>query len=291
MDYTPEKNNIRILITGSLLFFDLIVIALFLMASSLIIRGLLIFLFLLMNLYGSYNLILLLSLRFRLTEKEFAISAALNLKRVRIPVEDIISWTRRITLLENVGTSLHTARFALGKGLDSYGESADLFITSSKKSIFLKTKRGNFGISPEKADDFIAQLKQLGIPQQSGSERQFMNKDHQDGKTQLNQLTVYCIVLTAILLILPVLMHFTNLLPSWVPLSQVEYITHNAYLESVFVKGLIAIVLIVLTYGIIVLLSATDGRYYYRIMFAPLIFVVLTLFLEINTHLNILLNT
>lgn len=291
MEYTPEKNNIRILITAGLLFFNLIVIALFLLASSMVIRGLLIFLFLLVNLYGSYYLILLLSLKFSLTEKEFAISAALNLKKVRVPVDEIVSWTRRITLLENVGTSLHTARFALGKGLDSNGESADLFITSSKKSVFIKTKRGNFGISPEQADEFIQQLKLLGIPQQSGSERQYMNTDHQDGKTQLNQMTVYCIVLTAILLILPVMMHFTNLLPTWVPVSGVEYITHNAYLESVFIRGLIAIVLIVLTYGIIFLLSATDGRYYYRIMFLPLMFVVVILFLEISTHLNILFNS
>jgi len=290
MDYTPEKNNIRILIMLGLLLFDLIIIALFVIATSMSIRGLLVFLFLLLNVYGAYILVLLMSLKFRLTDQQFTISGAFDLKKIQIPVTEIQCWSRRITLLENVGTSLHTARFALGKGLDSNGESADLFITSSKKAVFLKTKQGNYGISPEEADAFVEQLKELGIPQRTGNERSFMNADNNDGRAPMNQLTRYCILLTVILLLLPVVMYFLNLLPEWVPVSMNQYITRIAYLESVIFKGLLALVTITVTYGIIFLLSSTDGKFYYRIMFVPLVFVVVLLFLEINTHLNILLN-
>lgn len=290
MDYTPEKNNIRILIMLGLLLFDLIIIALFVIATSMSIKGLLVFLFLLLNVYGAYILVLLMSLKFRLTDQLFTISGAFDLKKIQIPVTEIQCWSRRITLLENVGTSLHTARFALGKGLDSNGESADLFITSSKKAVFLKTKQGNYGISPEEADAFVEQLKELGIPQRTGNERSFMNADNNDGRAPMNQLTRYCILLTVILLLLPVVMYFLNLLPEWVPVSMNQYITRSAYLESVIFKGLLALVTITVTYGIIFLLSSTDGKFYYRIMFVPLVFVVVLLFLEINTHLNILLN-
>lgn len=290
MDYTPEKNNIRILIMLGLLLFDLIIIALFVIATSMSIKGLLVFLFLLLNVYGAYILVLLMSLKFRLTDQQFTISGAFDLKKIQIPVTEIQCWSRRITLLENVGTSLHTARFALGKGLDSNGESADLFITSSKKAVFLKTKQGNYGISPEEADAFVEQLKELGIPQRTGNERSFMNADNNEGRAPMNQLTRYCILLTVILLLLPVVMYFLNLLPEWVPVSMNQYITRSAYLESVIFKGLLALVTITVTYGIIFLLSSTDGKFYYRIMFVPLVFVVVLLFLEINTHLNILLN-
>ena len=290
MDYTPEKNNIRILIMLGLLLFDLIIIALFVIATSMSIKGLLVFLFLLLNVYGAYILVLLMSLKFRLTDQQFTISGAFDLKKIQIPVTEIQCWSRRITLLENVGTSLHTARFALGKGLDSTGESADLFITSSKKAVFLKTKQGNYGISPEEADAFVEQLKELGIPQRTGNERSFMNADNNEGRAPINQLTRYCILLTVILLLLPVVMYFLNLLPEWVPVSMNQYITRSAYLESVIFKGLLALVTITVTYGIIFLLSSTDGKFYYRIMFVPLVFVVVLLFLEINTHLNILLN-
>lgn len=290
MDYAPEKNNIRILILAGLTVVDLIIAALFLIAHSMSIRGLLVFLFLLLNLYGTYFFVLLTSLKFHLGPEEFTISGAYNLKKIRIPISDIKSWSRKITLLDNVGTSLHTARFALGRGLDSNGESADLFITSSKKAVFLKTKRGNFGISPEEADAFTQHLKELGVPQQVGTERSYLNTDDNDGRTPLNQLTRYCILLTVILLLLPVVMHFMGLLPQWVPLAANQYITRTAYLESVITRGLMALLTIVLTYGIVFLLSASDGKYYYRIMFVPLVFVVILLFLEINTHLNILLN-
>lgn len=290
MNYTPAKNNIKILIMAGLLTLDLIIIALFVIATTMSIKGLLVFLFILLNLYGAYILVLLIFLKFRLTDQTFIISGAFDFKKIQIPVSDIQSWSRSITLLENVGASFHTARFALGKGLDSNGESADLFITSSKKAVFLKTSQGNYGISPEEADAFVEQLKELGIPQRTGNERSYMNANSNDGRTPMNQLTRYCILLTVILLILPVLMYFLNLLPEWIPLSMNRYITRIAYLESVISKGLIALVSILLTYGIIYLLSAIEGKFYYRIMFVPLVFVVVLLFLEINTHLNILLN-
>lgn len=290
MDYAPEKNNIRILISVGLLLLDLIIIALFMTSGSMSVKGLLIFLFLILNLYGVYFLLLLMTLRFRLTEKEFIISGAFNLKKIRIPVGEIQSWSRRITLLENTGTSLHTARFALGKGMDANGDSADLFITSSKKAIFIRTKQGNFGISPEAADDFTAQLREMGILQQVGSERSYMKTSGNDGRGSLNQLTLYCILLTAFLLLLPVIMYFLKLLPDWVPLSLNQFITRSAYLESVFTRGLVILLLIITSYGIVILLSASQGRYYFRIMLAPLVGVILLLFLEINTHLNILIN-
>ena len=290
MNYTPAKNNIKILIMAGLLTLDLIIIGLFVIATTMSIKGLLVFLFILLNLYGAYILVLLIFLKFRLTDQTFIISGAFDFKKIQIPVSDIQSWSRSITLLENVGASFHTARFALGKGLDSNGESADLFITSSKKAVFLKTSQGNYGISPEEADAFVEQLKELGIPQRTGNERSYMNANSNDGRTPMNQLTRYCILLTVILLILPVLMYFLNLLPEWIPLSMNRYITRIAYLESVISKGLIALVSILLTYGIIYLLSAIEGKFYYRIMFVPLVFVVVLLFLEINTHLNILLN-
>ncbi|MFB0957639.1 MAG: PH domain-containing protein [Clostridiaceae bacterium] len=290
MEYVPEKNNIRIFITAGLMFIDLVVIALFLIAHSVSIKGLLVFLFLLLNLYGGYFLILLGSLKFHLSAEEFAISGAFDMKRTRIPISEITCWSRRITLLENVGASLHTARFALGKGLDSNGDSADLFITSSKKAIFLKTKRGNYGISPELADEFIEQLKELGIPQMLGNERSYMKSDDNQGRSPLNQLMLYGILLTVILLLLPVLMYLMNLLPAWIPQGMNRYITQNAYLETVITKGLLVLLLILMSYGIVVLLSTSQGKFYYRIMYVPLAMVVTLLFLEINTHLNILLN-
>lgn len=290
MDYAPEKNNIKILIMLGLLLFDLIIFALFSISTSMSIKGLLVFLFLLLNIYGTYILVLLMTLKFRLTEQQFTISGAFDIKKIQIPLSEIQSWSRRITLLENVGTNLHTARFALGKGLDSNGESADLFITSSKKAVFLKTNQGNYGISPEEADAFVDQLKELGIPQRTGTERAYLNTDNNEGRAPMNQLTRYCILLTVILLVLPVVMYFLNLLPEWVPTSMNQYITQKAYLESVIFRGLLALVTIMVTYGIIFLISSIEGKFYYRIMFVPLVFVVVLLFLEINTHLNILLN-
>ncbi len=185
-----------------------------------------------------------------------------------------------------MGIGFSTARFALGKGLDNNGEQADLFITSSKKVIYLLTTRVNFGISPKDADGFTAQLKKLEIPQQKATERSFLVNDESKGRSLLNQLTLYCIILTSILLIIPLVIYFAGLMPPLVQVSSQSWLSQTAYLESVFTRGLLALVLILFCYGLTILLSSIEGKYYYRSMFIPLVM----LFVEINAQLSSLVS-
>ncbi len=289
MEYKPERNNIRTIIIAALLLADLILIVLFLNMDSSRIRGMLTFIFLLINAFGLYLIRLIITLKYILTDQELIITGTLNLRKIKIPVSDIESWSRKITLLDTSGLGLSTARFAIGKGLDNNGDQAELLITSSKKVIYLKTKNGNYGISPEKADEFIAQLKALDIPQQSGSERRYLQQDQNRSRSNLNQIMLYCILLMAILLLIPVVMYFTGLMPQLVRTAAVSYMTRKAYLEAVFTRGLIALVVMLVSYGVTILLSAIEGKYYYRIMFIPLIFVIVLLFFEVNTQLNVLM--
>lgn len=289
MEYKPEKNNIKTIITVGLLLINVIIIVLFINMGSMEIRGMLTFVFLMINLYGVYFLTLIITLKYTLSDKELTISGVYKHKNIRIPIADIQSWTRKIALLENLGTGFATARFALGRGFDNTGEQADLFITSSKKVIYLKTKHGNYGISPEKADEFVAKLKDLGVVQQSGTERHYLKQDQDRGRSALNQITLYCILLTAILLLIPLIMHFTGLLPDLVQISGTAYMTRTSYLESVLTRGLVALLLLLVSYGIASLLSSIEGKFYYRIMFIPLVFVVILLFLEVNTQIIVLM--
>lgn len=286
MVYLPEKNNIRKIITVGLVLVDILLILLFFTMDSTRIRGIITFLFLIANLYGIYFLVLILTLKYKLDEKGFVIASAFDFRTNQIPIEDIESWSRRITLLDTVGIGFSTARFALGKGLDNNGEQADLFITSSKKVIYLRTARGNFGISPKDADGFTAQLKKLEIPQQKVTERSFLVNDESKGRSLLNQLTLYCIILTSILLIIPLVIYFTGLMPPLVQVSGQSWLSQTAYLESVFTRGLMALVMILFCYGVTILLSSIEGKYYYRSMFIPLVIIVIMLFVEINTQLS-----
>ncbi|MFZ2257448.1 MAG: PH domain-containing protein [Clostridiaceae bacterium] len=289
MEYKPEKNNIKMIIMAILLLVDAVIIALFISMGSARIKGMLTFVFLLINLYGGYFLMLSITLKYTLSDKELTITGVYGLKKIQIPVAEILSWSRKISLLENLGMGFATARFALGKGFDNTGEQAELFITSSKKVIYLKTNRGNYGISPEKVDEFVVQLKELGIAQQMGMERHYLKSDQNRGHGALNQLTLYCILLTAILLMIPLAMYVSGLLPDLVQVSTVGYMTRAHYLESVLTRGLIALLMLLVAYGVTIMLSNIEGKYYYRIMLLPLGFVVILLFLEVNTQLNVLM--
>lgn len=289
MVYVPEKNNIRKIIIVSLILLDILFMLLFFTMASSRIRGIIIFLLLLSNLYGAYFLVLVLTLKYMLDEKELVISSAFHFQTKKIPIKEIESWSRRITLLDTVGITFSSARFALGKGLDNNGEQAELFITSSKKVIYLRTIQGNFGISPTDADGFITQLKMLEVPHKKMTERSFLANDESKGRNLLNQLTLYCIILTSILLFIPLVIYFTGLMPPLVQISDQTWLSQTAYLDSVFTRGLIALVMIIFCYAITILLSSIEGKYYYRSMYLPLVLIVIMLFIEINTQLSSLL--
>lgn len=289
MVYLPEKNNIRKIISVALLLIDVLLVLLFISMENTRIRGIITFLFLLINLYGIYYLVLIITLKYKLDEKEFVIANGFEFKTVRIPIQEIESWSRRITLLDTVGMGLSTARFALGKGTDNTGKQADLYITSSKKVIYLRTTIGNFGISPADADGFTDHLKRLDILPQKLTERSYIANDGNKDRSMLNLMMLYCIILTSILLSIPLALYFSDFMPSLVKISSNSWISRSAYLETVFTRGLMALILILFSYGVTVLLSSIEGRYYYRNMFIPLAIIVILLFMEINTQLSSLL--
>ncbi len=47
-----------------------------------------------------------------------------------------------------------------------------------------------------------------------------------------------------------------------------------------------ALVMILFCYGVTILLSSIERKYYYRSMFIPLVIIVIMLFVEINTQLS-----
>lgn len=286
MLYLPGKSNTSRNIALALLLMDLVLFLLFLAFDVPKVRGLLTFLFLMVNLFAGYFLGLLLTLKYQLTDEFFEIHGLFGLKHIKVPLEEVKSWSRRITLIDTKGTALATPRFALGNGLDNDGNRAELFITSSKKAVYLCTDRGNFGISPELADEFTTHLNRLGVTQRLGPVKALTSAEEGKPRQVLNQLTLYSILLCAVLIAIPLFMHFVGLLPAWIRTSAHSFLPQQAYLEAVFTRGLLAVIFILFAYGVILLLSSIEGKIYYRLMYLPLAFIVVLLFLEITTQLN-----
>ncbi|PKK38753.1 hypothetical protein ABB02_02059 [Clostridiaceae bacterium JG1575] len=289
MEFRPEKNNIAAIFFCIVLIVDILLLLLFDALDSAQIRVLLTLFLVFANVYAIYVVAFLWTLKFVFQKEELIISGAFDVKHIRIAREDLLSWSRKITLLDISGVPISSHRFAIGKGQDHHGERAELFITSSKKSVFLQTKNGNYGLSPADPDGFIEQLSAWGIPQRILHGNEGAHKLHSFTQEHLRSLIVYTCITICMQLFLPGLMHLLGFLPDWVAISPHSYLPRAHYMEAVLVRGLSLIGSIFLTYGLIQLLSFLEWRSRHRLMYLPLVFALFSLAMEISTLLNILL--
>ncbi len=293
MDFRPEKSNLRNSLLLILIFLDISLLLLFDFFPSMATRVGIGFLFLFSNGFAIYYIALLSTLKYRLTEDLLIISGAFNIKYIKIPIQEIESYSRSITLLNKYGNlGLSSNRFCIGRGHDNNGESAELFITSSRKAVFLHTTLGNFGISPGMADEFISRLRALGIPDRR-TEKRASRSDFGMEKAAMNQLAIYSFILIGFLLFIPISLNLVGFMPELVEVSVLglrgEYLTLIRYLETVMTRVLIAISITLFFYFSANLMSEILGKYYYQLMFISIALTSIFLLLEINTIIGILL--
>ncbi|MFB0917933.1 MAG: PH domain-containing protein [Clostridiaceae bacterium] len=292
MVFKPEKSNIFKVLLLSLIITNLIIILLFDFFTSARTRAGIAFFFFMANIIGIYYLVIVGTLRYEINDENLIISSALKLQNKKIPLKIIKSYLKSITLLNTTGNfGISSKRFCIGKGHDNCGEIADLFITSSKKAIFLNTEAGNFGISPENIEEFITRLKANGVLDQNTCDRIAGIKDFSKEKAVVNSLLSYTIILIGIMLAIPILMNLFGLLPALVDVSFFRtsgvYMTVMKYLETVMTRVLITLGLSLFFYFILNLLSEILDRYFYYLMFIPLAVTSYYLFIEVYTIIGI----
>lgn len=285
MNFQPAKNSIRSLIIAFLIVLDAILIGLYflLMASS--VRSLIVFTLIISNIYLLYHLLQLITLNYHFSERGLVILAFFDLKKIEIPKSDLLAWSREITLLKVNPPGLSAARFAFGKGYDKEGGKTNNFITNSKNAIYLRTPYQSYGISPHNVDAFIKLIESYEIPYQALSSTPLIIPGEKRQKNHLHQLTLMCVALASALFLIPLLTDSLGLLPEWVKISEGQFLPKAAYMEDVFIREIMVFVGTLFMYAIIILLSGIEHSFYSRLMYLPLIAILILLFFELNVQL------
>lgn len=209
-----------------------------------------------------------------------------------VPISDILYFTEKITLLNQSGLAgFISKRFSVGTGYIEGMGKVDMYITSSKKTIFIVTEEANYAVSPALMEEFSKLLKKHGIKEKI-RERDVLAKDVTESKNKLNQFFLLNTVVILINVGIPIALYYMSKLPEYISITQIgnnmlSYVPTKIYLDSVVGYAVIAFILTVVFYGLSLIYAKYDKIYFYRLMLIPLIIAFLLLLSLSNTLIMI----
>ena len=171
------------------------------------------------DIFFLYNIGVWLTVQYFISKEEIRITALGGLKKVVIPMKDVLSYTTEEGKIKGIGLSgLFSNKFAVGriavKGLGT----TRMFVTNSSKVIYIETKDLNYGISPVNPKAFEDKLKALNIPDDVWEKTYNTTpKLYKDLKFMLP--IAVCTVSILWITFGPILLYILNMLPDVVPLS------------------------------------------------------------------------
>ncbi|HCW74481.1 MAG TPA: hypothetical protein DHM90_12605 [Clostridiaceae bacterium] len=168
-----------------------------------------------------------------------------------------------------------------------------MYITSSKKTIFFGTEKGNYGISPADMAGFSALLKKNGVKEEFVV-RDVLDKDIKESADKLKHFFLLNAVMVLILVEFPILLLYLDRLPEYVSISQLDtsmlsYVPAKVYVDSTVAYGIMAFTVALIAFILAKFYSKIDKIYYYRVMLIPLVIIVLLLLNLANILIPILL--
>jgi len=294
MKFVPEKaqfiNKLVIIFAGLIIVMSLILG----LSENILTKSLMMLLLIIFLIYVTYSMFFLKTFYYKIENGILSIESIFKFSNKYIKLENIEFFTERITLLNHSGIAgMLSKRFSIGKGYIKGLGKVDMYITSSKKTIFFGTKNGNYAISPADMPGFSALLKKNGIKEEFVV-RDVLEKDIQESEDKLKQFFLLNAVIVLILVEVPLVLLYLNLLPEYVSINQLDasmlsYVPAKVYVDSTISYGIMVFLLAVVAYITARVYSKIDKIYYYRVMLIPLVITFLMLLNLANTLIPIFL--
>jgi hypothetical protein len=261
--------------------------SLFFMSGNTRVKIILLTLMLLTTGIGLYHIFLARTLEYRWTDDALYIEGYFGLIRVVIPVDSMVRYTRRITLISRSGLlGSVTRKYYIGNIIVNDMGKMRLFITDSKSSIYLSTLNGIYGVSPDSPDDFCAHLDRLGIPM--GENPDYLDTaDRERARKKYNQVLLSTGIGLALAVVGPLVLYNTGMLPPYLmtmdaSTPNVIYIPAGSFIRSHLWYSLFILVILVLSGFASKYFKRIDHYYYYRVLYLPasMVFLLIVFFLH-----------
>lgn len=282
MKFFPERsqsiNNQIIILIGFLVTMGLILR----FSESILLKSLMMLLIFVLIMLSGYYFVLLKTLYYEINDDNVVIGSAFRFLNHTIPLKDIRFFTERITLLNHSGLAgMLSKRFSVGKGYMRGLGKVDMYITSSRKTIYFGTDNKNYAISPENMAAFAQALIKKGIPDKF-PQRPLLESDILESDEKLKQYFILNTLMILIYIGVPLVLFYQNALPEYMSIHQLDASTISYLPVKVFLDRIVLVGMSAFFLNLLVLLGGKvyeriDRIYYYRVMLIPLIIVSILL--------------
>lgn len=290
MVYKAEKSEISNNLVLAIGITVLLLLTLFQVTDSLRLKTVITMVLILLFFYSIYFGVMIQTLYYDMDDHRLVMGSRWSFLNVSIPMEEMEGYTRRITLIDQGGIAgVLNKRFSIGKTYVEGIGKVNMFVTNSKKAVYLRTVRGNFAVSPENATAFTAALEGWGVPEKNLTES-LHPAELRRSEQRFNQYFLFNAVLILVYLLIPVSLFYIDRLPDYIAMVQenaqgVTMLPVDRYIDQTIWYGVGNFVVLMVAAAVSKLYSSIDKLYYYRVLLAPVIMTVLLLVTVVSTLL------
>lgn len=288
--YKTNRGNGFYYIFSYLALVDMALVFIILYLNSYVLLSILKITFVVVNLHFIYYCVQCITLKYAIDDKAVYIRRFGSIKTITIPLKDIEGYKieeGRINGTRLSGFAKNT--FAFGRNVISKIGTTRMFVTSSKHIIYLKQSEINYGISPEKYEEFEKQLISRNIEKVEWEHH--YNKVsglYKDKRFKIPFLIVSVIVL--FITFFPFILYLTNNLPSPnMPLNfdarfnVVQSGSGKQFAINQMIYGVLNMIVLFCMYYASYFHAKYDKKSANRYLYASLIIAIIFLVLQIRT--------
>ena len=292
MKFIPEKAKAVNGIIASIVLAITVMIVILRTTNNILTKSLMFLLIGILVVVSGLFFAFLKTMYYEIDEESLNIRSVFSFLDVLIPIPEILYYTERITLLDQSGLAgFISKRFSVGTGYIKGMGKVNMYITSSKKTIFIVTKEANYAVSPANMAEFSRLLRKHGVREQI-KDRDVLSKDVEESKMKLNQFFLLNTVVILIQVGVPMTLFYLKKLPEYISSKQIgynmlSYVPTRVYLDRTIRDTVIVFFISVGFYVLSLVYAKYDKIYFYRLMLIPVFIAFLLLLSLSNTLITI----
>lgn len=288
MEYKPSKGNGIYYISIVMVIYNVLLAVILVLENSYLFVNLLKVLLLVSNIYALYYIFTYYPKKIILNEESIKIVSLLNFRVLKIMVDDIEKYNIAEGNIKGVRLSGFARNsFAFGKTVVSKIGTTRMFVTSSKKIIYMKTKDGNIALSPVDVDKFENFLIEKNIEK---SEWTYIvdrtSSFHKDRKFIIP--LILSSIFTIFITLYPFYLYLRNNLPAKMPLSinakfqPVTYCTGKQFAINQMGYGFLNMGILFCMYFASSFYARYDKKSAYKFMYISLVIAFVFLLVQLK---------
>lgn len=288
MDIKPIRGEATLYMFSVALITNLIIGLLFAVVNTYLLSTILLVTLIVVDLYFLYYFFLDLTMKYTLIDNHIIIRYFWDLKKVAVNVSDIEGYMITKEPIHGVKLAgMGNSKFSYGRDIVDKIGTVRMFVSSEKNTLFFKTKKMCYAISPELIEPIEEALISCNIPN-------YIDEHNEDSRVELHKDKKFLILLSVVALIIilmmviPSILYLRGSLPVNMPLSfdaafiPIEYGSAKEFVFKQMIYGIMNMIILFCMYYAAYFCAKYDRKTAYRYLYISLIIVMVFFLIQVR---------